>query len=48
MSRFQSFDPTTATGKSQDLLKAVKAKLGRDLAMTGVMAKTPLQSLRDT
>lgn len=41
MSRFQSFDSTTATGKSQDLLKAVKAKLGRDLAMTGVMANSP-------
>jgi hypothetical protein len=28
MSRFQSFDPTTATGKAKDLLTAVKTKLG--------------------
>ncbi len=41
MSRFQSFDPTTATGKAKDLLTAVKTKLGRDLAMTGVMANSP-------
>jgi len=41
MSRFQSFDPTTATGKAQDLLSAVKAKLGRNLSMTGVMANSP-------
>jgi uncharacterized peroxidase-related enzyme len=41
MSRFQSFDPTTATGKAKDLLTAVKTKLGRDLSMTGVMANSP-------
>lgn len=41
MSRLQSFDPTTATGKAKDLLSAVKAKLGRDLSMTGVMANSP-------
>jgi uncharacterized peroxidase-related enzyme len=41
MSRFKSFDPTTATGKAKDLLSAVKAKLGRDLSMTGVMANSP-------
>ena len=41
MSRFQSFDPTTASGKSQDLLKAVKSKLGRNLNMAGVMANSP-------
>lgn len=41
MSRFRSFDPTTATGKSKDLLTAVKTKLGRDLSMAGVMANSP-------
>lgn len=41
MSRFQSFDPITATGKSKDLLTAVKTKLGRDLNMAGVMANSP-------
>jgi uncharacterized peroxidase-related enzyme len=41
MSRFQTFDPNTATGKSKDLLTAVHAKLGRDLNMAGVMANSP-------
>jgi uncharacterized peroxidase-related enzyme len=41
MSRFQSFDPATATGKAKDLLAVVKTKLGRDLSMTGVMANSP-------
>jgi uncharacterized peroxidase-related enzyme len=41
MSRFQTFDPTTATGKAKDLLTAVKTKLGRDLSMAGVMANSP-------
>jgi len=36
MSRFQTFDPNTATGKPKDLLTAVHAKLGRDLNMVGV------------
>jgi len=40
MSRFKSFDPTTASGKSHDLLEAVKSKLGRDLNMTGAMANS--------
>ena len=41
MSRLQSFDPTTASGKAKELLTAVKTKLGRDLSMTGVMANSP-------
>lgn len=41
MSRFQTFDPNTATGKSNELLSAVHAKLGRDLNMAGVMANSP-------
>jgi uncharacterized peroxidase-related enzyme len=41
MSRFQTFDPSTASGKSKDLLDAVKSKLGRDLSMAGVMANSP-------
>ena len=41
MSRFQPFDPDTASGKSQDLLKAVKSKLGHNLNMAGVMANSP-------
>lgn len=40
MSRFQTFDPNTATGKSKELLTAVHTKLGRDLSMTGVMANS--------
>lgn len=41
MSRFQTFDPNTATGKAKDLLTAVHTKLGRDLNMAGVMANSP-------
>ncbi len=41
MSRFQTFSPSTASGKSKDLLDAVKSKLGRDLNMAGVMANSP-------
>lgn len=41
MSRFQTFDPNTATGKSKDLLTAIHTKLGRDLNMAGVMANSP-------
>lgn len=41
MSRFQTFNPSTASGKSKDLLDAVKSKLGRDLNMAGVMANSP-------
>lgn len=41
MSRFQTFDPNTATGTSKDLLTAVHTKLGRDLNMAGVMANSP-------
>jgi uncharacterized peroxidase-related enzyme len=41
MSRFPTFNPNTATGKSKDLLTAVHVKLGRDLNMAGVMANSP-------
>jgi uncharacterized peroxidase-related enzyme len=40
MSRFQTLNPNTATGKSKDLLTAVHNKLGRDLNMAGVMANS--------
>ncbi|WP_263359860.1 carboxymuconolactone decarboxylase family protein [Acidicapsa ligni] len=42
MSRFQTFNSTTATGKSKDLLTAIHTKLGRDLSMAGVMANSPV------
>ena len=41
MSRLQTINPSTATGKSKDLLDAVKAKLGRAPNMTKVMANSP-------
>jgi uncharacterized peroxidase-related enzyme len=41
MSRIAAIDPTTATGKAQGLLSAVKAKLGLVPNMTRVMANSP-------
>ena len=41
MSRFNSVDPSTASGKAKDLLDAVKAKLGLVPNMTKVMANSP-------
>lgn len=41
MSRLQTVNPSTATGKSKDLLDAVKAKLGRAPNMAKVMANSP-------
>lgn len=41
MSRFKSYDQTTATGKAKELLAAVKNKLGRDLGMANIMANSP-------
>ena len=41
MSRLHIVNPSTATGKSKDLLEAVKAKLGRAINMTKVMANSP-------
>jgi AhpD family alkylhydroperoxidase len=40
MSRFQPIDPTKASGKANDLLEAVRSKLGRDFSMTSVMANS--------
>ncbi len=41
MSRLHAVDPSTATGKTKELLDAVKGKLGRVLNMTRVMAASP-------
>lgn len=41
MSRLASIDPSTATGKSKELLDAVKGKLGLVPNMTKVMANSP-------
>lgn len=41
MSRIPAVDPTTATGKSKELLSAVQAKLGLTPNMTRVMANSP-------
>ena len=41
MSRLQTIDPATATGKAKDLLDAVKGKLGLVPNMTRVMAASP-------
>jgi uncharacterized peroxidase-related enzyme len=41
MSRLQVIDPSTASGKTKDLLDAVKAKLGLVPNMTKVMANSP-------
>jgi alkylhydroperoxidase family enzyme len=41
MSRFHAVDPSTATGKSKELLDAVKGKLGMVPNMTRVMASSP-------
>jgi uncharacterized peroxidase-related enzyme len=41
MSRLNTIDPATATGKAKDLLDAVKAKLGLVPNMTRVMANSP-------
>ena len=41
MSRLQTIDPSTATGKAKDLLDAVKGKLGLVPNMTKVMAASP-------
>jgi len=41
MSRLQTIDPATATGKAKTLLDAVKAKLGLVPNMTRVMANSP-------
>lgn len=42
MSRLQPVDPSTATGKSKQLLDAVKGKLGIVPNMTRVMAASPV------
>jgi uncharacterized peroxidase-related enzyme len=41
MSRLQAIDPSTAQGKSKELLDAVKTKLGLVPNMTRVMANSP-------
>jgi uncharacterized peroxidase-related enzyme len=41
MSRLHTIDPATATGKTKDLLDAVKSKLGLIPNMTRVMANSP-------
>jgi uncharacterized peroxidase-related enzyme len=41
MSRLQPVDPSTATGRSKELLDAVKGKLGMVPNMTKVMAASP-------
>ena len=41
MSRLNTIDPSTATGKAKDLLGAVKSKLGIVPNMTRVMANSP-------
>ena len=42
MSRLHAVDPSTATGKSKELLDAVKSKLGIVPNMTRVMAASPV------
>jgi uncharacterized peroxidase-related enzyme len=42
MSHLQTIDPSTATGKSKELLEAVKSKLGMVPNMTKVMATSPI------
>lgn len=42
MSRLQAIEPSTATGKAKDLLKAVRGKLGMVPNMTRVMANSPV------
>lgn len=42
MSRLQTIDPSTATGKAKELLDAVKGKLGMVPNMTRVMATSPV------
>ena len=42
MSRLKPVDPSTATGKSKELLEAVKGKLGMVPNMTKVMAISPV------
>jgi hypothetical protein len=42
MSRAQSVDPSTATGKSKELLDAVQGKLGIMPNITKVMATSPV------
>lgn len=42
MSRLQTIDPSTATGKAKELLDAVKGKLGMVPNMTKVMATSPV------
>jgi uncharacterized peroxidase-related enzyme len=42
MSRLQPVDPSTATGKTRELLDAVKGKLGMVPNMTRVMAASPV------